>query len=69
MNSVPELPNVTTLCNSIPELAKARCPQLVAQAEFVSKTFSKAFTLFAACHKVYDSSKHLDESDLCALGE
>lgn len=67
--SAPELKNVVTLCNSVSQLAEARCPQLVAPAEFVSKTFTKVFTLFAACHKVYDSKNRLEESDLDALGE
>lgn len=50
---------------SMVELAKERCPQLVQKAEFLCKTFTKAFKLFGACHALYyDSSNVLEETDM-----
>lgn len=37
-------------------------------AEFISKTFKKAFTLFGNCHSIYDSSKALSQTDINDLG-
>lgn len=57
-----------TLCESVPELAKKRCPELVPSAEFVSSNFTKMFGLFAKCHSLYDSGKTLTDSDITDLG-
>ena len=54
--------NTGALCKSVVDLAKERCPQLVHKAEFIEKTFLKAFTLFAQCRKIYDSGKVIKEN-------
>ena len=61
--------NIATLCDSVVNLAKERCPQLTNDAEFISKTFTKAFSLFSNCHSIYDSSKALSETDINELGK
>ena len=44
---------------------KGEGPQLVPDAEFVSKTFKKAFKLFEVCvHSIYDSSKTLSDMEI-----
>lgn len=61
--------NVISLCESVPSLAKERCPQLLHKAEFVCHTFKKAFNLFGNCHRLYDSGGKLTEEDITDLGK
>ena len=61
--------NIKTLCESVPDLAKARCSQLVSKAEFICKKFTKAFTKFGECHRLYDSGKSLSEREINSLGK
>ncbi len=58
-----------TLCDSVADLAKERCMDLVPNATFVCTTFTKIFGLFAKCHALYDSSKALTDADLSELGK
>ena len=60
--------NVKTLCESVPEFARARCPQLQPNAQFVSTTFAKVFSAFGKCHSVYDCSETLSDDQLENLG-
>lgn len=57
-----------TLCQSVADAAKERCPTLVSKADFIQKTFERAFTLFDACRQLYDSAKILSEGEICDLG-
>ena len=57
--------NLNTLCEAVP---KSRCPSLTHQAEFICKTFKKAFTLFWNCHHVYDSATQLTPAEITVLG-
>ena len=57
-----------TLYDSVLDLAKERCTELIPNAEFVCITFTKAFKLFARCHSLYDSAKELSDADLSGLG-
>ncbi len=57
-----------TLCDSVVEVASDRCPRLKHKADFVGKTFEKAFTYFATCRNIYDSAKVLTEEEISDLG-
>ena len=61
--------NIVRLCDSLVELAKERCSQLTPDAEVISKTFNKAFSLFADCHAIYDSSRALSQADIHDLSK
>ena len=61
--------NISTLCNSVVELAQDRCSQLLPKAQFIQKTFTKAFSYFARCHSIYDSSRVLEEKEIDELGK
>ena len=53
-----------SLCESVPNLCKERCPELTPNAVFICGTFSKLFSTFAQCHSTYDSSKQLTDTDI-----
>lgn len=57
-----------TLCQSVVMLVRERCPSLVPKAEFLDKTFQKAFTYFADCRTLYDSGTSLSETLILQLG-
>ena len=59
----------TQLCESVPKLSHARCPQLLPKAQFVSTTFVKIFSAFGKCHLVYDGSETLSDDQLKILGQ
>lgn len=59
--------NTKTLYQSVLTTAN-RCPALVNKAEFVKNNFIKAFSLFAKCRDIYDTSKILDDGDITLLG-
>ena len=58
-----------SLCESVPNLCKERCPELTPSAVFICGTFSKLFSTFAQCHSTYDSSKQLTDTDIVELGK
>ena len=60
--------NLKAVCDSVLDLAKERCQELVPSAEFVRTTFTTVFRLFASCHSMFDSSKALSDADLSELG-
>lgn len=60
---------MTTLCHSVVATANSRCPNLKHKAQFIQKTFSKVFTLFAETRAIYDSSKILSDRDISELGK
>lgn len=68
MTNTEQEVNINILCQSVPTLAQERCPQLVPHAQYVCKTFQKAFTLFGQCHSVYDSGGILSDTDIAAVG-
>lgn len=61
--------NQKTLCESVPNFARARCPQLVTKAQFVCTNFKKAFGKFGKCHSQYDCGNKLSEADIGQLGK
>lgn len=64
MHTTTQEANLKTLCESVPNLARSRCPQLATQANFINKTFLKVLTKFGKCHAVYDSGKELSEAQI-----
>ena len=57
-----------TLCQSVVDVAKERCPVLTPKATFLDNTFEKAFRYFADCRHIYDSAKILEEREISDLG-
>ena len=51
------------------EKAEELAPALVSVAEDISRKFTLAFTLFAECHNLYNSSKKFAETDIILLGK
>ena len=41
---------------------------LTSAAENISRLFTRAFTLFAKCDSLYNSSKQMSDSDITTLG-
>ena len=55
-----------SLCESVPNLCKERCPELTPSVVFICGTFSKLFSTFG---HTYDSSKQLTDTDIVELGK
>lgn len=60
--------NTETLCHSIIETAINNDPTLLSEATQVSEKFEKAFSKFAACHNLYESTM-LKDNDVLNLGK
>jgi hypothetical protein len=43
-------------------------PTLTSTTEDISRRFTKAFTLFAACHNLYNSAKKFTATEITSLG-
>jgi len=57
------------LCEAVIHTARSHAPMLLNEAQNISSKYENAFTLFAECHRLYDSSKQLSESEIEDLGE
>ncbi len=53
-----------TLCLAITSTADERCEDLLAQAKATADRFKQVLTLFARCHKIYNGTTYLSDSDL-----
>ena len=59
--------NITTLCQSIVELANTQCPSLVPEAIALGEKFKEVFKLFAKCHHIYDKN-YVTDAEVTQLG-
>ena len=59
--------NITTLCQSIVELATSQCPTLVPEATAVGEKFKELFLLFSKCHAIYDQN-YVTDTQITQLG-
>lgn len=53
----------------LPPSSTANQTDTIEKAQNVSRTFTKAFTLFGICHRLYNSGGKLSGSDIDSLGE
>ena len=61
--------NCQILCSAVTEAAQANMPSLIPQAEAIADKFHIAFQLFAKCHRVYNSSALLNDSEIDDLSK
>ncbi len=57
------------LVNNIKQAGTQHGPLAEVEADQVAKKYSEAFTLFSLCHKGYNSSRRLTDSDLKQIGK
>lgn len=61
--------NSDKLCCAVTDVAQHHAPALLPAAQIVADKFRKVFSLFGACHNVYDSAKMLEEATVDDLGK
>ena len=70
-------PTTDTLCRALVDKAEELAPTLTSTslaatlnstAEKISRKFTQAFTLFAACHNAFNSSQKFTDPDIKSLG-
>jgi len=61
--------NSEKLCSAVTDVAQQHAPTLLPAAQTVADKFREVFSLFGACHSVYDSAKMLEEAKVDDLGK
>ena len=56
------------MCQSVVATATSSVPTVLPKAQEITDTFTDLFSLFASCHKIYDSSLLLSDSNIQELG-